>query len=53
MDLLQRSQCKYLYHSLIHIRVLPDLLVCPDLPALLVADTMFLDTMSTEPISLP
>lgn len=31
----------------------PDLLVCPDLPALLVAATTSLDTMSTEPTSLP
>lgn len=33
--------------------VLLDLPVCPDLLAPLVADTMSLDTMSTEPISLP
>lgn len=34
-----------------HIRVLLDLLVCPDLPAPLVVDMMFLDMMSTELIS--
>lgn len=35
-----------------HIRDLLDLLVCPDLPALLVVDMTFLDMMSTELISL-
>lgn len=38
-------------HSLIHIRVLLELPVCPDLPAPLVVDMMSLDMMSTELIS--